>query len=218
MPAKRQVEEDGVAMLNALRGSLQALADECLSRGFAALLEADVAGWLFHLLLARPAITAGNLHLQSRVVGVKGFVDVVHGRIDCDSRARPAVRPDLALELKLFPRIGFTVQQHRVHFEHVLHDDLPKLGQVNSTACVCAEVLVDGYGYLEGKYNGMNRLAVVGSTRDTVCPSSHVLVVQLSGDTWGVRHVTAPTGDARSDVLATTTPVIPMTDNPRGLA
>lgn len=193
-------------MLNALTGSLQALADECLNGGFEALLEADVSGWLFHFLLARPAITAGKLHLQSRVVGVEGFIDVAHGQIDCDSQARPAVRPDLALELKLFPRIGFTSQQHRVHFEHVLHDDLQKLGQVKLPACVCAEVLVDGYGYLQGKYSGTNRLAVVTRTRNAVCPGSHILVVELSGGAWGVRHIPAVGGDGRTVRHAATTP------------
>ena len=63
---------------------------------------------------------------------------------------RPGVVPEIILEFKAFP-VGFTPQQHRVHFLEAL-DDLEKLKGV---AEVCPDgraiVLFDGDSYLREK-------------------------------------------------------------------
>jgi len=73
---------------------------------------------------------------------------------------RPAIVPRLVLEFKAFP-IGFTPQQHSVHFRHVLED----LGKLKEIASACADgrgiVLFDGDGYLTE-----TRLSAILETRD----------------------------------------------------
>ena len=179
---------DVIPVLARLGQAIRALAKDHLDKGYEALLEADIIGWLFHLLVIQPGTNAHELHLGARVAGVDGFVDAALGPLDNNAGTRPSVRPELAVEVKVFPRIGFTAQQHRVHLEHVLNDDLPKLGRIRLPSCTCAEVLVDGAGYLNGTYHGMNRLEVVTQRRSAACPSVHLFVVQLSGGRWEVVH------------------------------
>lgn len=175
-------------MIDLLSDAIRALAADRLSQGYEALLEADISSWLCHYLQAEASIESNELHFSARVVGVKGFVDLALGPVDYEAERRPAVRPRLALEIKLLPRSGFTPQQHRVHLEHVLEDDLSKLGRIRAPCCTCAELLVDGADYLDGLYGGVNRLEVIIRQRNKVGPHVHLFVLRLSGGLWQVVH------------------------------
>ncbi len=177
-------------MLNVLRNVLVRLRSECLASGYEVLLEADVSGWLFHLLLTQPEIQAEQIHFDTRVCGAdarKRF-DVVIGGVQAQLHGRPCIEPQLVVEVKVFPRIGFTHQQHRVHYEHVLGSDLRKLGGLAAVAGLCASLIVDGAGYLEGTYQGHNRRAHMIETRDRVAPEAHVFMARLAGGTWQLEH------------------------------
>jgi hypothetical protein len=171
-------------MLKTLHDTLDNLDRLCLSTGYELLLEADVVGWLFHLLLTQPTIDPKEIHLDTRVCNAdpgKRF-DVAAGALRPRLQGRPCVEPRLVVEVKIFPRIGFTDQQHRVHYEHVLHDDLPKLGSLGPSVECRASLLVDGRGYLDGTYQGRNRRDTVLGTRDEIAPGVHLFLLRHKTD------------------------------------
>ena len=122
---------NGRNMLNIFRKVIQRFKDECLALGYEMLLEADVCGWLFHLLLTQTEVNPEQIHLDTRVFNADGRFDIAIGSLHTGPNGRPCIQPQLIVEVKIFPRIGFTDQQHRVHYEHVLNDDLPKLIQTH---------------------------------------------------------------------------------------
>ena len=95
-----------------------------------------------------------------------------------------SVKAVALVEIKTFP-IGFTDQQHRVHFEHVINDDLKKLGSVQTEAQKI-ELLFDDVGYLQGMHNSQKRLNVIVKERSKQAPKAHLLVAQREGDTYVV--------------------------------
>ena len=143
------------------------------------LLEADFAGYLYYVLVSALRGDASLLHLDTRLVGptTAAKFDLVIGSIlnteeqrkrmvqagntelseelrrFIKSKAslssfRPGIVPRIILEFKAFP-IGFTPQQHNVHFTHALQD----LSKLKGIASRCANgraiVLFDGDGYLK---------------------------------------------------------------------
>jgi len=140
---------------------------------FVPLLEADIAAYLYHrLVLAEVPIP--TIHLDTRIIGIPQFkYDLVIGSVKLDSEAeRAAVNyPQLVVQIKLFPQWGFTHQQHRVHYRHVVEDDIAsfRLLRANFPNCKCCELLADSHrGDLHGYLRGQDRSAQ--STRiDRVC-------------------------------------------------
>jgi hypothetical protein len=163
------------------------------------LLEADFAGYLYHLLVTDCGGDARFIHLETRLArsGSRAKFDLVIGRVltTTDQREsvldsagfpedarrfvlsktslpifRPGVLPMIVLEFKGFP-VGFTFQQHAVHFKEAL-DDLSKLKTV---ADVCPHgrgvVLFDGDGYLGNRIGALleKRSAEDGRIRVYVC-------------------------------------------------
>jgi len=177
------------ALLSVLRRALERFCTECLAEGYEVLLEADVASWLFHFLLEDARVDAKQLHCDTRVCEASGKYDMALGTIAEAEDGRPCVAARLVVEIKVFPRLGFTDQAHRVHYEHVLGDDLPKLGSLAAGVPCRAALLLDGRGYLEGTYKGMNRRQHVIETRNRVAAGVHVFVVRLSQGKWLVEHV-----------------------------
>jgi hypothetical protein len=176
-------------MLYVLKRALLRFRDECQATGYEVLLEADVAGWMFHVLLKDSSVRPQNVHLGARVCGAGGFYDVAIGDLDCESAKRPCVRPGLVIEIKVFPRIGFTPQQHRVHYKHVIEDDIPKLGKLRNTRAVKVEVLIDGAGYLNGFYAGESRKDHAARIRDEVARDVHIFIVRREGSEWEMEHL-----------------------------
>jgi len=141
---------------------------------FVPLLEADFAGYLYHVLVSSLDGDASQFHLDTRLVGRKttarfdlvigsvlntedqrkrmsGSTDVPeHLRKFINSKAslavfRPAILPLVVLEFKAFP-LGFTPQQHRVHFEDALKD-ITKLKDIKPACDGRGLVLFDGDRY-----------------------------------------------------------------------
>lgn len=184
-------------MLNLFHKVIHRLKDECVERGYEILLEADVSGWLFHLLLTQPEINAQHIHLDTRVCDADGRFDIAIGPLRTGPNGRPCIKPQFVLEVKIFPRLGFTNQQHRVHYEHILNDDLRKLGQLDSTIGLRAALILDGRGYLEGTYQDQNRRVYLINKRNQIAPGVHVFIIRFANDSWHVEHE-APKTSAKS--------------------
>lgn len=137
---------------------------------FVPLMEADVDGYLLHILLEQHAYPAIELHQNARILGLsKRRYDLVSGRIDLQpaSEKRAAVTtPGLVVQGKFFPRWGFDAQQQNVHLDGVIDDDIPTLEEAfrawpEATAC---SLLVDLYltpnlkGFLSGRRAGRRRI------------------------------------------------------------
>ncbi len=175
-------------MLNLFHKVLHRFKDEALASGYEMLLEADVSGWLFYLLLTQPGITPQQIHLDTRICNADGRFDIAIGPLHSAWNERPCIQPEAAVEVKVFPRIGFTAQQHRVHYVSVLERDLPKLGVLEPDVGLCAAMLLDGAGYLEGTYHSHNRREFLIRQRDRVAPRAHLFIVRLVNQTWQIGH------------------------------
>jgi hypothetical protein len=175
-------------MLKALNSILGQLCNECNSKQYDFILEADASGWLFHLFLSDPTINPNQVHLDTRVAGAHGRYDLVIGPTTFDT-ARPSISPQLVVEVKVFPRVGFTDQQHRVHYEHVLEDDLRKLGQLSPSMECRAEVLIDGCDYLCGQYSKQNRLQHLIGVRNKIATGAHIFLLTFSNGIWQLQHI-----------------------------
>lgn len=175
-------------MLDVLQRVIERFRNECLVLHYEVILEADVSGWLFYLLMMEVEVNPRELHLDTRVCAADGRYDVAVGPLRTGADGRPCVQPQLVIEVKIFPRLGFTDQQHRVHYEHVLNDDLPKLGRLDPAVAVRAALVVDGRGYLKGTYHGQNRREHLLSVRNRVAPGAHVFMMRLADGGWGVEH------------------------------
>jgi hypothetical protein len=146
---------------------------------FVPLLEADVVGYLYLLLLVRSDGDASCWHLDTRVRGAeaKDKFDLVFGPISSGEERRAQLLQRLddklsedqrqalnsrmflerlrpAVEASLIVEVkffatGFTPQQHNVHFVHAL-EDVARLGTL-ARACPNgrASLLVDAESYLK---------------------------------------------------------------------
>lgn len=175
-------------MLNMFQNVLQRFVNEGLELGYEVLLEADVSGWLFHLLLTQPEVNPQQIHLATRVCNSNGRFDIAIGPVHTGLNRRPCIQPQLVVEMKIFPRIGFTDQQQRVHYEHVLNDDLPKLGGLDPDIELRSALIVDGRGYLEGTYQNYNRREYLINKRNEIASRIHVFIIRLVDGNWQVEY------------------------------
>lgn len=84
----------------------------------------------------------------------------------------------------MFPN-GFTDQQHRVRFEHILKDDLRKLGSLNRKI-IRVELIFDEVNYLNGQYHGQNRRDVIVATRDQEAQGVNLVFARKINGDWEV--------------------------------
>ncbi len=175
-------------MLEIFKQVIDRFKNDCLLTGYEPLLEADVSGWFFHLLLTSPRFNPKEVHLDTRVCGADGRFDIVIGTLKIGVSERPCIEAHSVIEIKVFPRIGFTNPQHRVHYEHILNDDLRKLGTLKPVTGFLAALIVDGRGYLKGNYNCKNRREYLINIRDQIAPSAHVFMIRLEGGGWYIDH------------------------------
>jgi hypothetical protein len=128
---------------------LGCLCEKYNSKAFVPILESDVVAFIYYLYLSHSE-DASHMHLDTRVCQktdrrfdfVVGAVNYEFGRPCIDS-------PKLVAEVKAFP-YGFTDQQHRVHYYHVIDDDLPKLQSLKEFVDLRYMVLFDEDNYLRG--------------------------------------------------------------------
>ena len=128
---------------------LQTLSQDYTSGIFVPILEADVVGYLYHLWILRFG-SASRVHLDTRVcVNPNKKFDFVIGEVDYHGK-RPCIgKPEFVIEVKSFPS-GFTDQQHRVHYFHIIENDIPKLANMKEPSNNRYILLFDEDDYLKG--------------------------------------------------------------------
>jgi len=128
---------------------LESLCRDYNAKMFAPILEADIAAYMYHLWIVQFG-NAATLHLDTRVYQkLDSKFDFVVGKLDYGAGKPCITQPELVAELKAFP-YGFSDQQHRVHYFHVVDDDLPKLQCLKSPVNSRYEILFDEDDYLRG--------------------------------------------------------------------
>lgn len=150
-----------------LKTCLQTLSQSYNYRCFIPILEADVVGYLYHLWVLQYGML-DKVHLETRLcVTPNDKFDFVLGEVDY-SEIKPCIkRPKLVIEVKSFP-IGFPDPQHRVHWNHVIEDDIPKLAKIKEPLTQRYILLFDEDDYLKGLYRAMNisKLEYIKHVRD----------------------------------------------------
>lgn len=158
---------DKIPALELLQNSLRDLCDVFNQKAFQPILEADVAAYLYHRLLIY-GCPLSNLYSETRVCGVAGQMrkfDLVIGRLDV---AHVCIQPLLIVQIKHFPRWGFTQAQYKRRFFRIISKDIESLrqaanvlpfGQIEIVADFVYKLLLTGY--LDGKWNNRRRLDVL---------------------------------------------------------
>ena len=176
--------------MDELRHVLESLCCDYNSKAFLPILEADVAAYLYHLWISKFG-EAVSLHLDTRVYQKpKSRYDFVVGKIDYDVGKPCITKPELVAELKAFP-YGFTDQQHRVHYFHVINDDLPKLQFIRNPTDSRYEILFDEDDYLRGFDNNTqcSRLDRLVKRRNDLDPKIAIAYLRKSAKGLELRFI-----------------------------
>lgn len=181
---KNQIKKDNLILVKRVINQLD---EQCHRHNYEFLLEADISGWIFHLFLLQPEIVKNNIHIDTRIPNSDRRFDIVIGTINKNAVERPFVLPDIAIEIKVFPK-GFTYGQHRVHYEQILCDDLLKLNTITSPHILLIELILDSDRFLDGKYHGENKIIHIVNVRNRVSPRTHLFFVRILPETWQVIH------------------------------
>jgi hypothetical protein len=168
--------------MNGTKGIIKELLEN-LSRDYAnskfiPILEADVTGYLYYLWVSKIG-DASRVHLDTRICGLENSkFDFVVGDVNLQAE-RPCIKPELVIEIKSFPT-GFTNQQHRVHYFHVIENDIPKLGKLNKPLGDRYILLFDEDNYLKGfdRKSGTSRIERISMTRKTI--DSQIKVIWIN--------------------------------------
>ncbi len=132
-----------------LRSVLESLCKDYNNRNFQPILESDVVAYMYHLWISQFG-GVNRLHLDTRICHkLDNRFDFVLGNVDYNADKPCVIKPELVVEVKFFP-YGFTDQQHRVHYFHVIDDDLPKLKTLKNSLDSRYEFLFDEVNYLKG--------------------------------------------------------------------
>lgn len=134
---------------------------------FVPILESDVVGYLYYLWISQGGLP-DKIHLETRVCASPNQkFDFVVGIIN-DNEEKPCIKePELVIEVKAFP-IGMRGPQHRVHWKHVVEDDIPKLASLRRPVKDRYLLLFDEANYLKGLYRArnMSKMNYIKKVRD----------------------------------------------------
>lgn len=171
---------------NALDVALGDLCRDFNAGVFAPILESDVAGYLYHRLLAN-GCAPNTVYLATRVCGEAARTrkpDLVIGNLQVN---HACIQPLLICELKVFQRWGHSDQQMRKRFEGILADDIPSLQQMTAVLPDGrVEIVADFYvsserrGYLTGTWNGDTRIDLV--TNECKRIGASLIWIRAAGD------------------------------------
>ncbi|MEM3713988.1 MAG: hypothetical protein QXF82_03460 [Nitrososphaeria archaeon] len=160
---------------------LKKLFEDYENNKFSPILEADIVGYLYHLCISKIG-DAKNIHLDTRICELadKKF-DFVLGEVS-NHGYRPCVKPKLVIEVKSFP-IGCSDQQHRVHYYHVIDDDIPKIAKLKEPLNNRYILLFDEDNYLKGfdRKSKSARIDRIIKTRNDTDPKIKVIYVKKGG-------------------------------------
>jgi hypothetical protein len=147
---------------------LENLSKDYADKKYVPILEADVVGYLYYLWISKVG-SVGKVHLDTRICGFEDSrFDFVVGDVNFHA-GKPCIKPELVIEVKSFP-IRFTNQQHRVHYLHVIKDDIPKLGKLKEPSDNRYILLFDEDNYLKGfdRKSKSPRIDKILSTRNII--------------------------------------------------
>ena len=164
------------SLLKILEQLLEKLSEDYNNKVFAPILEADIVGYLYHLWIEHFK-SAKNIHLDTRIcISTNEKFDLVIGSLDYHSK-RPCIsKPEFIIEFKTFP-IGFSDPQHRVHYHHVIDDDIPKLTKIKQPLKGRFILLFDEDDYLKGldRTNNTSRLNRIKRVRNEHDPLIQII-------------------------------------------
>jgi hypothetical protein len=172
-----------------LDGILDELINNWNAKNYQPILEADAAGWLFHIMIsAKDFYDPKEIHLETRVKDQSQVKpDIVIGKVDQNQEGkRICIDPKIVIEIKLFPSKGFTNSQHSVHFTEILERDLPKLLSISSENCMCYSLIIDGDGYLgkSGRGKEQTRLEELIEIRKKEYKNIGLYFIKYNKDGW----------------------------------
>ena len=145
------------------------------------LLEADVIGWLFYTFVIDGNFQNAKFHLDTRVNNYEGRCDIAYG--DLIIKEKPLVDPIFLIEVKLFPCTGFSSQQKRRRFLQIIEKDLVKLKKM-CESLPCFMFIMDGCGYLKGKYKTNIRVDTIINIRNEIAHQIDVFVMSFDKGIW----------------------------------
>ncbi|MCL5985736.1 MAG: hypothetical protein M1371_04130 [Actinobacteria bacterium] len=155
---------------------------------FVPILEMDVNGYLYHLFIANKLCELNKIHPCTRIIGSNNTsekYDLVVGNVELREDGRPAVLPEIIIEIKIFPK-GFTNRQLQIRFEHIFNDDLRKLGAIESKIPIKVQFVYDAVGYLDGLYKNENRENYLAKIRDEISKDIYLLFARNKNGKWQV--------------------------------
>ncbi len=82
-----------------------------LNKGYHVLLEADLIGLMFHAYLLNEDNDHEKIHVDTRIKQSKTDrekIDFVIGKVNYSEDIRPKINPEIVIEAKSIPEIGFT--------------------------------------------------------------------------------------------------------------
>lgn len=162
---------------------LQTLSQDYANGNFVPILEADIVGYLYSLWISKFG-SASGVHLDTRICAIpdKRF-DFVIGEVDYHHKRPCIAKPELVIEVKSFP-FGFTDQQHRVHYYHVIEDDTPKLANMKEPLDNRYILLFDEDDYLKGfdTLSKTSRISRIMQVRDELDSRIKIVHVRKIGN------------------------------------
>jgi len=160
---------------------LESLSKDYVDKKFIPVLEADVVGYLHYLWISKMG-GASKVHLNTRICGFEDSrFDFVVGDVNFHAE-KPCIKPELVIEVKSFP-IGFTNQQRRKRYLHVIEDDIPKIGKLKEPSDNRYILLFDENSYLRGfdRKSKSTRIDRIITTRNIIDSRIKIIWVNREG-------------------------------------
>lgn len=165
------------------------------SKQFSPILEADVVGYLYHLLIQKNICKAHLLHIDTRVAfGPNGAkVDMAVGKlIPVGSKETPAVAARMIIECKVFVE-GFGSGRRGGAYSSLFSRDLPKLRKyaIANKKCRLVMLILDEKGYLNDEDTKRDRLRQLIQERNKKCRAVKIILAQNNAEdgSWRVRSI-----------------------------
>lgn len=123
-----------------------------LNEGYIILLESDLVGLMFHSYLMQKENDPKKIHINTRIKQSKSDrekIDFVIGKISFPENSRPRIEPEIIVEVKAIPEVGFNDDQKKKRFETIIQD-IEKIKKFNLE--IPRFILIfDGENYFEDK-------------------------------------------------------------------
>ncbi|OGU28213.1 MAG: hypothetical protein A2057_01960 [Ignavibacteria bacterium GWA2_35_9] len=123
-----------------------------INEGYVILLESDLVSLMFHSYLLLEENIPNKIHINSRISQSKSDrekIDFVIGEIINPKKLRPKIEPEIIVEVKAIPELGFNDRQKEKRYQTIIQD-IKKIKNLNLK--VPRYILIfDGVNYFEDK-------------------------------------------------------------------